>query len=98
MRPDRVVVLAPVLDQHLGLLEGVEDLTIEQLIPELPIEALVLAVLPGAPRLDLEGLDAEPGEPVSNGLGGELRAIVRANVVRWAMVHKEICQDLQYII
>ena len=51
MRPDRVVVLAPVLDQRFGLLEGVEDLAVEQLMPELPVEAFVVAVLPGAPRL-----------------------------------------------
>jgi hypothetical protein len=35
MRPDRVVVLAPSLDQHLRLAQAVEDLTIEQLVPEL---------------------------------------------------------------
>jgi hypothetical protein len=33
--PDAVVVAAPSLDQHLGLLEAVEDLAVEELVPEL---------------------------------------------------------------
>ena len=44
MWPDSVVVTAPLLDQHLGLLQRVEDLAIEQFIPELSVEALVVAV------------------------------------------------------
>jgi hypothetical protein len=41
-----VVVDAPVLDDHLGLSEAVEDLAIEAFIPELAIEGLAVAVLP----------------------------------------------------
>ena len=42
-----VVVDAPVLDDHLGLPEAVEDLAIEAFIPELAIEGLAVAVLLG---------------------------------------------------
>ena len=35
MRADRVVVLAPSLDQDLRLAQAVEDLPVEQLVPEL---------------------------------------------------------------
>ena len=47
MWPDRIVVAPPLLDQHFGLLQRVEDLAVEQLVPELAVEALVVAVLPG---------------------------------------------------
>ena len=41
MRPDGVVVVTSLLDQHLGLLECVEDLPFEQLVPKFPVEAFV---------------------------------------------------------
>ena len=34
MQPDRVVVVTPHLDQHLGLVETVEDLPIQQLFAQ----------------------------------------------------------------
>ncbi len=46
MRPDCVVVVSPLLDQHLSVLQCVENLAVEQLVPELAIEALVEAVFP----------------------------------------------------
>ncbi len=51
--PDSVVVLTPLLDQRLGFLQRVEDLAIEQLVPQLSIEALVVAVLPRTAGLDV---------------------------------------------
>ena len=52
MRPDGVVVIAPSLDQHLRLRQIVEDFPIQQLVPELTVEALVVAVLPRRAGLD----------------------------------------------
>ena len=46
VRPDRVVVLPPPLDEHLGLKQRVEGFPLEQLVPELAVEALHIAVLP----------------------------------------------------
>jgi hypothetical protein len=37
--PDRVVVAAPVFDEYLGLSERVEDLAVEEFIPEAGVEA-----------------------------------------------------------
>ena len=48
MRSELVVVPPPLLDQHLGLPQRVEDFPIEQLVPELAVEALVVAVFPRA--------------------------------------------------
>jgi len=54
VRSDGVVVSAPLLDQHLRLLEGIEDLAIQHLVTELAVELLVVAVLPRRSRLDIE--------------------------------------------
>ncbi len=50
-----VSVDAPLFDQDLRLFEGVEDLPVEQLVTKSTVEALVVAILPGAARLDGEG-------------------------------------------
>ena len=47
VRPDRVVVVAPLFDKHFRLLQSVEDLSVEQLLSEFTVEALVVAVPPG---------------------------------------------------
>ena len=45
MRPDRVVVTTPALDDDLGFAERMKDLTFEQLVPEAGVEAFDRAVL-----------------------------------------------------
>ena len=44
MRTDVVVLPEPLVDDDLGLLEGLEDLAVEQLAPEAGIEARSVAV------------------------------------------------------
>jgi hypothetical protein len=80
---DRVVVLPPTLDEHLRLLQRVEDLAVQQFVPELAVEGLVVAVLPWTARLDEQRLHADPRKPVANDFGCELRTVVTANVIRW---------------
>ena len=46
MRPDPVVDLTVLLGKHLHLGAGAEDLPIQQLVPELSVEALHIPVLP----------------------------------------------------
>ena len=46
MRPSCIVMDAPLFDDRLGR-EAVEDLAIEAFIPELAVEGLAVAVLPG---------------------------------------------------
>ena len=55
MRPDGIVVPSPGFDHDLCLFQRVEDLTVEQFVPQLAVEAFAIAVLPGASRLDVEG-------------------------------------------
>ena len=76
MRPHRVVVMPPCFDDDLGLLEGVEDFAIEELIAQLGVEALAIAILPRAAGHDVSGPGANGSNPVPDGLGDELRAIV----------------------
>ena len=47
VRAHGVVVAAPLLDEDLGFTQGVEDLAVQQLVPEPGVEALAVAVLPG---------------------------------------------------
>ena len=52
MRPDLVVVVSPFLCQYLRLPQAVEDLTVQELIPELAVERLAVTVLPRTARLN----------------------------------------------
>ncbi len=60
MRPNRVVVDAPPLYEHLCFSQRVEDFSVEQLIAQLAVERFAVAVLPGTPRRDVNSLRAEP--------------------------------------
>ena len=77
MRPDGVVLAAPGFDQNLGLLQGVEDLAVEEFVPQPGIEAFDIAVLPGTARRDVGGLGTHRGDPRLHRLGDEFRARCR---------------------
>lgn len=47
VRPDSVVVDAPLLDQDLRFSQRVKDFTVEQLVPESGVEAFAVPVFPG---------------------------------------------------
>jgi hypothetical protein len=55
MRPFGVVMHSPLLDDDFRLLEAVKDLSVKELIWELSIETLIVAVLPRAAWLDKKG-------------------------------------------
>lgn len=76
MRSLSVVMLPPTLDDDPGLGKAVEDLAIEKLVAELGIEALAIAILPRRARLDEGRPGPDSGDPVPDGGGDELRAIV----------------------
>lgn len=58
-----IVMMSPSFDQHLGFTERGEDLGVQQLVPEFTVKAFVVAVFPGAPRRNVEGLDPNLGQP-----------------------------------
>ena len=55
---------------------------VEQLVPELGVEALAIAVLLWASRLDVGRAGADRVDPFPNRLGDELRTIVGPDVIR----------------
>ena len=60
MQPSRVVMETPLLDDHLGFPEAVEDLAIEAFVPELAVERFTKAVLPWRSRFNVQALRAKP--------------------------------------
>ena len=70
----------PSLDEDLRFPQCKEHLTVQEFIPQLAVEAFVVAVLPSGAWLDVERLDANASEPVSNGSGDEFGPIVGTNV------------------
>ena len=59
MRPNGVVMNAPLLDQDPCLVQAVEQFPVQELVTEFAVEALAIAVLPRAARLDIRGLGAD---------------------------------------
>lgn len=92
-----VIVLAPLFDDDLGLLQCVEDFAVEQLVPEAGVEALDIAVLPRRPWGDVCRLRSHGADPVPHFLGDELRAIVGANECRRPQQDEEVRQHVQHI-
>jgi len=56
--PDGIVVPSPGFDHDLCLFQRVEDLTIEQLITKLSVEALAVPIFPGTAWFYVGGLSA----------------------------------------
>lgn len=87
---------APLLDYDTRFLQAVEDLTIEQLVPEPPVEGLVVAVLPMGAGLDEERGDAKLLEPGADGRRGELGAVVGADMFRYAAGQHDVGQGFDH--
>ena len=94
MRPDGIVVPSPGFDDCLGLVEGVEDLAIQQFVTQLAIEAFAIAILPGTAWFDVGGLGTHGRNPLSERQGNELRTIVRPDVGWDTTLDEEIAQRL----
>src|SRR5271155_599743 len=98
MRTNPVVVLTPHLDQHLRFRQTVEDLAVQQFIPQLPVEALHVPVLPRAARFDEQCLHAYFRQPIPYYSSRELRAVVAADVLRHAPRRHQPRQPLEHIV
>jgi len=81
VRSDRVVLIAPLLDDDLRFLQAVEDLLVEAFVPQFSVEGFAITVLPWAAGLDVESFGPKSGEPTADHLGCHLRAIVGTNVL-----------------
>ena len=92
-----VVVMPPAFDHNLGLAQTVEDLPVEQLVPQPGIEALDEAVLPWATRGDVGGLGTHRRDPCLDRLGHELRPVVGADVARHAAQDEEVRENIDHV-
>ena len=81
---------SPSLDQNLCLMERRELLTGQKFIAKLGVEALAIAVLPWAARLDERGLCPYCGDPLPYGLGDELRTVVGTNMAGHTAQDKQV--------
>ena len=91
MRPDRVVLIAPLLDDDLRLLKSVEDLLVEAFVAQFSIEGFAIAVLPWAAGLDVESFGSKSGKPTADHIGCHLRAIVGTNVLGDSSGDHHVC-------
>ena len=71
-----------------------EDFSVQQLVAHSPVEAFAISVLPRRPRFDVCGLGSDSVDPISDGLGDELWAIVRPNVGRDTAQNEQVHQSV----
>jgi len=95
---DAIVRLPPLLDQHLYFLQCVEDLPVQELIPELAIEALDIAVLPRTSGFYVQRPRSHSPEPLPDCFRRELGAVVRPDVLRHSPLYHELAQTIQDVI
>src|ERR1039457_1168070 len=95
--PLRVVFHAPPLRQNLCLLQRVKDLAVQELISQLPVEALAVPVLPRTPRLDVQRPRAHFAQPLPQLLGNKLRPIVRTYVLWYPAYQHHIRQRFDHL-
>ena len=98
MRPYRVVVLSPAVDERLRLLQCAEDFSAQKLVAELSAKGLVVSVLPGAAWFDEQRLHADPAEPGSDDFGRELRAVIGTDVIRRSSIREQIGQEMENVV
>jgi len=98
VRPLRIIVYPPAFQKHPGLSQGIEDLPVQQLVPQLAVERLNVAVLPGTTRFDEQSLNSESLQPLPNRRGRELRTVVRPEIHRRAPLNEQVRQRVNYIL
>ena len=94
MRSLRVVALVPPFYDHPSLVQLVKQFSVKQLIPQLPVEGLHIAVLPRTAWLDKQRRDGELLIPLSQPPGNKLWTVVAPNMRRAAPEQKQLTQDL----
>jgi len=94
----KFVVLTPVvLNHHSGFGKRPELFPVQALVAEASVEALYEPVLPGASRLDVDGLDSLLGQPSLHDLGDKLAPVVAAQVFRCAVLLDRFVQPFQHV-
>ena len=92
MRSEFIIFPSPSLCQYLGFLQAGKDFSIEQLVPEFPIEWFVVPIFPGAAWFDEQILDIELSQPFQDCLCSKLRSIV-GSYVSWEVFFEELLSE-----
>ena len=88
----------PLLDEYRCLGQCVEDLSVQELVSQFAVEALVVAVLPRTARRDVEGLDPQPGQPSPHQFRREPWPVVRAQMLGRTVPSEEIGEHLENVV
>lgn len=89
-----VEVFSPSFDDDMSLSQRVEQITVQQLVPESGVEAFRIAVLPRATRFDDCGLRTDSCDPISNCFRNELWVVVASDICRRPSQNEEIGQNI----
>ena len=95
--PGIVVIVFPVSEDDPGFAEGEDEFAVQAFLPESTIKALHVAILPWAPRIDVECFDFVILQPLLYGIGNKLGSVVRADVLRGTVLFDSFLQDRENI-
>ncbi len=98
MGSNGIVQPPPLFDEDDSLGQCVEDLSVQELVSQLSVEAFVVTVFPRTSWRDVERLHTEPAQPPAHELRRELRPIVRAKMLRRTVMGEEFGQDLEHVV
>lgn len=98
MGPFLVVVTAIVLDEDASFGHAEHEFPVEAFVTQRAIEALDMAILLRAARIDVEALDPALGQPLLQDSGNELRSIVTADVLGQAAFGGQPFHDFNQIM
>jgi hypothetical protein len=98
VRPHFVVVALPGSDLLAGLVQRLDPLLVQALVPKPTVEALDVAVLHRSPRLDQDVPDAVALRPGDESSAGELRPVVRAHSCRVAPEPRRLVQQPSHVL
>ena len=97
MRSERIVIASPTFDHDPGFLQRIEDLSIQKLVSQTRVEAFNEAILPRTAWRDVGRSASNSSNPLLDSNGDELRAIIRADVLRNAPQNEQVRQDIDNI-
>ena len=76
VRPDVVIMVAPIFDNDLRFSQGVKHLTIQTFIAQTPIKAFIVTILPWTARFDEGRFDLQFMQPALQYFSRKFRAVI----------------------
>jgi len=94
VRSGGVVMVPPAFDQSLGFAQVIEYFSGKQLVAELGVEALAIAILPWACGRNVKRLHPNTAKPLAQGCSYKLWPIIRPDMLRWSVLQEQFKQNL----